>query len=708
MISMLFWLLSPALLVAASAVESDPACPAEGLGTAACPARDSALLQVRSQNLAKTKLAEESLSAGNRDDQTQILSDEPSTSSTCVRGWGRCGGASWRGAAWTGGTCCVSGYACRYLSHWLSTCLPTYGSGDASTTTPPSQPSSTGSPIDDAVSGVGGSLDVPPTNTVPAAPTVTVPPVPAVSVPPTPHVTVPPSVTTPPTDSYTAPPVPSHTVPPVPEVPSSNLPPAPEVPDNIVPPVPEMPDYTVPPVPPVDVPPEPTYTATPGQSQLPGQVPEPEPLPEPAMLPGQVPEPEPEPLPEPAMPSMGDQGLVGGLADRDVSLRMASSRTSGPCGEAWGKCGGQGFTGPTCCVHGYTCERKDEWYSQCKPAPAPPGDASCAQPWDQCGGKKDGAPWGGPTCCTTGYTCVVGNEWWHSCKPKEDAGSGASPSTTRKVTTAAPATTTARPTTTAAPATTVAAPATTAATTQAAGTHSPGSGQKSRGTLTMWSTQEALGGAQCEFANEPVGMDNGLLPSYLRKGFHCAIGDSSPGFGKGEQCGLCYKITSLSDNGVYGTPGSKGSAVVMVSDGGAGGDAHFDCILDGFKVITGAETGVFNVEFEQVPCDDVTGSPVIINWADQNEWYCKMMFENIGGWGQLDSVQACLDGNCKEMTQFSGATWTGCPHGRGQQMTFTLRQRAPSGAQSSLACQCAGTWPWPTGLQCSCPENFSA
>merc|ERR1712039_839421 len=129
-----------------------------------------------------------------------------------------------------------------------------------------------------------------------------------------------------------------------------------------------------------------------------------------------------------------------------------------------------------------------------------------------------------------------------------------------------------------------------------------------------------------------------VLPSYLRSGFHCAIGDSSPGFGKGEQCGLCYKLTSLNDNGVAGTPGSKGSAVVMVSNGGAGGEAHFDCILESFKEITGAETGIFDVEFEQVRCDDVTGGPVVINWADQNAHYCKMMFENIGSWGNLDRL----------------------------------------------------------------------
>lgn len=236
------------------------------------------------------------------------------------------------------------------------------------------------------------------------------------------------------------------------------------------------------------------------------------------------------------------------------------------------------------------------------------------------------------------------------------------------------------------------------------------SGVKTRGILTMWSTQESLIGAQCEYANAPVGsLSDPVLSPYLRKGHHCAIGDANPGFGRGEHCGKCYRITSLTDDGAHGTPGKKGSAVVTVSDGGAGGPAHFDCILEGFQEITGAQTGVFDVDFEEVVCEDVTGNPVIINWADRNAYYCKMMFENIGHWGQLQSVRACLDGEkCKMLEQFSGATWTGCPEGNSSSMTFDLTQRSPSGAEETIMCTCEGAWPWPTGERCSCPTNFGS
>jgi len=240
-------------------------------------------------------------------------------------------------------------------------------------------------------------------------------------------------------------------------------------------------------------------------------------------------------------------------------------------------------------------------------------------------------------------------------------------------------------------------------------TQPPTKGQVFQGTITMWGTQDNLIGSQCEYANAPVNsLTDTVLPSYLRSGFHCAIGDSAPGFGLGEHCGKCYRLTSLSDSGTSGTPGSRGSAVVMVSNGGAGGAAHFDCILESFKEITGAETGIFDVEFEETPCEEVTGGLVAINWADQNAYYCKMLFGNVGGWGQLQSVRACLDGsNCRDMQRFSGATWTGCPTGTGSAMTFELTQRSPSGTEAMIACECPGEWPWITGKRCVCPDNFA-
>lgn len=227
------------------------------------------------------------------------------------------------------------------------------------------------------------------------------------------------------------------------------------------------------------------------------------------------------------------------------------------------------------------------------------------------------------------------------------------------------------------------------------------------GWATMWATtNQDLIGSSCEYANAPVdSLTDPVLASYLRTGYHCAIGEE---FGIGEPCGKCYRLTSLNDNGRHGTPGATSSAVVMVSNSGAGGTNHFDCILESFQAITGATSGVFDITYEQTACTDVSGVPTIINWADQNAWYCKMMFENIGGWGSLHTVRACLDGSkCSDLQRFSGQTWTGCPTGTGSTMDFTLTQQSPSGDVSTIHCTCSvGAWPWPTGRRCECPANF--
>merc|ERR1711871_457348 len=152
------------------------------------------------------------------------------------------------------------------------------------------------------------------------------------------------------------------------------------------------------------------------------------------------------------------------------------------------------------------------------------------------------------------------------------------------------------------------------------------------------------------------------------------IGDE---FGNGEHCGKCFRITSLNDDGIYGTPGHKGSAVIQITNGGSGGPNHFDCIKDGFHAITGADTGVFAMEYEEVTCDEVSYSITAINWADKNAYYCKMMFENVGHWGSISSVQSCLNGNCQTMQRAGGATWTGCPQGEGSSMLFKLSQTGP-------------------------------
>ncbi|EAU91773.2 hypothetical protein CC1G_04541 [Coprinopsis cinerea okayama7 len=52
-----------------------------------------------------------------------------------------------------------------------------------------------------------------------------------------------------------------------------------------------------------------------------------------------------------------------------LTIPLVSAQSEAP---AWGQCGGQGWSGPTQCVSGYTCNLVNEWYSQCVPGSAPP------------------------------------------------------------------------------------------------------------------------------------------------------------------------------------------------------------------------------------------------------------------------------------------------------------------------------------------------
>ncbi|KAG9412157.1 hypothetical protein AC1031_015094 [Aphanomyces cochlioides] len=57
-------------------------------------------------------------------------------------------------------------------------------------------------------------------------------------------------------------------------------------------------------------------------------------------------------------------------------VEFANAQTAG----AWAQCGGQGFTGPTTCVQGYTCSAQNAWYSQCVPGNAAPTPSSSKPP----------------------------------------------------------------------------------------------------------------------------------------------------------------------------------------------------------------------------------------------------------------------------------------------------------------------------------------
>ena len=128
-----------------------------------------------------------------------------------------------------------------------------------------------------------------------------------------------------------------------------------------------------------------------------------------------------------------------------VALAAAAAAFFDCANKEYDQCGGQGWTGPTCCLPYDKCTVINPYYSQCQPkdfcktpdfgqcngtdkgqpipkdhqccppsfecnATDPPYysqcipsnvTSNCSQPYGQCGGKD----WTGPTCCIPGYVC---------------------------------------------------------------------------------------------------------------------------------------------------------------------------------------------------------------------------------------------------------------------------------------------------------------
>jgi len=92
--------------------------------------------------------------------------------------------------------------------------------------------------------------------------------------------------------------------------------------------------------------------------------------------------------------------------------------TNHTCAEAYGQCGGQGWTGATCCIPGFQCEKdpkNPKYYSGCEPLPI----CSNAR-FGQCGGiDADGNPWtkefDHDSCCPDAFSCSYVTEYYSQC-----------------------------------------------------------------------------------------------------------------------------------------------------------------------------------------------------------------------------------------------------------------------------------------------------
>lgn len=63
----------------------------------------------------------------------------------------------------------------------------------------------------------------------------------------------------------------------------------------------------------------------------------------------------------------GDSPSPAPVHQVPVTPSPTPARETGECVSLWGKCGGNGWSGPSCCVDGSYCNVQTEWYHQCVP-----------------------------------------------------------------------------------------------------------------------------------------------------------------------------------------------------------------------------------------------------------------------------------------------------------------------------------------------------
>ena len=141
---------------------------------------------------------------------------------------------------------------------------------------------------------------------------------------------------------------------------------------------------------------------------------------------------------------------------------------------------------------------------------------------------------------------------------------------------------------------------------------------------------------------------------------YCAVSEDL--FDNGVGCGKCYRV-SYDGNPESGTdPGRAGSAEIQVVNSGAGGEKHFDCFLDAHEKITGTDTGVFDVTFDEIPCKESSLTAIVLE--PNNAGYVKVLFA--GGTTGVAAADITVGGVKYPMYKNSGATWAASLQGSTQ------------------------------------------
>ena len=101
---------------------------------------------------------------------------------------------------------------------------------------------------------------------------------------------------------------------------------------------------------------------------------------------------------------------------------------------------------------------------------------------------------------------------------------------------------------------------------------------------------------------------------------------------------------------------------LSTSGAGTGGEKHFDCFLDAHEKITGTDTGVFDVTFDEIPCKESSLTAIVLE--PNNAGYVKVLFA--GGTTGVAAADITVGGVKYSMYKNSGATWAASLQGSTQ------------------------------------------
>jgi len=147
------------------------------------------------------------------------------------------------------------------------------------------------------------------------------------------------------------------------------------------------------------------------------------------------------------------------------------------------------------------------------------------------------------------------------------------------------------------------------------------------GVLTMWSkNQDIITGSMCGYAANVIGGLNSPAITnshYFPNRFLCAANQNR----HPNSCGKCFRITYTS-GGSEGNRARPGSAEIQIVDAMAA-DRDFDCLVDPFRQITGTDTGVMPITYEEIPCTLTDNGRSKITVMDGgNSWWTKVIVSN--------------------------------------------------------------------------------